>query len=90
MTGRVVSAASVASADDPWTPTINFLAALSEYDCPRPDPVSYCKTCLGKHDLKPLPGQETISPGRVVHYGQTDGRTLCGKDATGDRWWWPL
>jgi hypothetical protein len=57
---------------------------------PRPDVVSYCLTCLGPHNLKPLPAQETISPSGIVHYGQGDGNTFCGKDATSDGWWWPL
>lgn len=57
---------------------------------PRPPVKAYCKTCLGPNKLRPLPGQETISPRGVVHYGSSDGSTLCGKDATGDNWWWPL
>lgn len=56
----------------------------------RPDPVTYCKPCLGPRKLKPLPGQETISPNRVVHYGTPNGMTVCNKDATRDAWWWPL
>ena len=26
----------------------------------------------------------------VKHIGETDGRTLCGKDATSQVWWWRL
>lgn len=57
---------------------------------PRPTITRYCKPCLGPRNLRPLPGQETISSRGVVHYGMSDGTTLCGKDATDDSWWWPV
>lgn len=31
-----------------------------------------------------------VSPLGIGHEGADFGRTLCGKDATGDRWWWRL
>jgi hypothetical protein len=56
----------------------------------RPPVVSVCKTCAGPRNLAPLPAQEAISPRGVVHYGMNDGDTLCGKNATGPGWWWPV
>jgi hypothetical protein len=31
-----------------------------------------------------------VSPTGIAHQGAEYGETLCGKDATGDKWWWPL
>jgi hypothetical protein len=31
----------------------------------------------------------TVSPAGVIHFEALDGDTLCGHDATGERWWWP-
>lgn len=31
-----------------------------------------------------------LSPQGVMHVGMDGGKTACGLDATGDRWWWPL
>ena len=61
-----------------------------EETIPKPVVVSYCKICLGPRNLKPLSGQEVVSPSGVAHYGMDGGNTLCGHDATGDNWWWPL
>ena len=30
-----------------------------------------------------------VSPAGIAHFGSY-GDTVCGKDATGDNWWWPL
>jgi hypothetical protein len=30
-----------------------------------------------------------VSPRGVAHYAFDDGTTLCGKDATGPKWWRP-
>lgn len=46
-----------------------------------------CASCLraGEHY-----GCAVISPSGIAHIGCDGGNTLCGKDATGDAWWWPL
>ena len=31
-----------------------------------------------------------VSPSGLAHHGEDFGVTQCGKDATGDGWWWPL
>jgi hypothetical protein len=34
-------------------------------------------------------GRVIVSPQHVAHFGD-EGMTECGKDATGEKWWWPL
>jgi hypothetical protein len=35
-------------------------------------------------------GVVIVSPTGKAHHSDYDGRTTCGKDATGENWWWPL
>ncbi len=44
-----------------------------------------CKVC-GDLDR----GSEVVSPSGIAHIGEVEGDTKCGKDATGDAWWWPM
>jgi hypothetical protein len=53
---------------------------------PRPKVRDVCKVCEGS--------QETgigaiVSPQGLEHVGLAEGTTACGKDATGEGWWWP-
>lgn len=45
-----------------------------------------CKVCHGAREVY---GQGVVSPAGIVHITEYED-TLCGKDATGDAWWWPL
>jgi hypothetical protein len=46
-----------------------------------------CKVCLRGQEVY---GDGVLSPSGIAHivasYGDT---TLCGKNATGESWWWP-
>lgn len=47
-----------------------------------------CKVCLSGDELGY--GCGIVSPSGIAHIGVYGGDTRCGKDATGDGWWWPL
>ena len=60
-------------------------------DEPEPRPTIYrlcelCKVTREDHDNNKV----IVSPRGMAHFGADYGRTECGKDATGDKWWWPL
>ena len=46
-----------------------------------------CKVCRRAAESY---GCGVVSPSGVAHIGIDGGDTLCGHDATGDGWWWPL
>jgi hypothetical protein len=74
---------------DPWEPTRNFLAALSEWEYPRPDVRGGCMRCrVTPQDVDA--GRVIVSPTGLAHFGQDGGDTACGINATGNKWWWPL
>jgi hypothetical protein len=52
---------------------------------PRPALKDVCKVCEASGET----GYEVVSPQGLRHRGSTDGTTACGKDATGEGWWWP-
>lgn len=52
----------------------------------RPEIKRACKRC--KPDLDR--GAFIVSPRGLAHHGTDDGWTMCGHDATGRDWWWPL
>ena len=45
-----------------------------------------CKVCRRHAEVY---GTGVLSPSGVAHITEYED-TLCGKDATGDGWWWPL
>lgn len=47
-----------------------------------------CKSGSWKPDLMKEP--EVVSPTGRVHEGKEGGMTWCGRDATGEGWWWRL
>lgn len=59
---------------------------------PRPAVKRRCHTCERTDGI--LVGPEwcggVISVNGVMHVGTDVGFTACGKDATGDGWWWPV
>lgn len=55
---------------------------------PMPDVTANCKVCARVWPFKDG-GLFVVSPSGVAHHGD-GGDTLCGHDATGDNWWWPL
>lgn len=56
-----------------------------------PEVMRACSIC-GPTDDEILAGRVIVSPNGVAHHSDNDGdgRTDCGKDATGEHWWWPL
>lgn len=48
-----------------------------------------CKRC-GVTDRHIENGVFIVSPTGIAHFGEDDGDTSCGIDATGNGWWWPL
>jgi hypothetical protein len=46
----------------------------------------WCATCVKQE----VYGTGVVSPSGLMHVGVDGGDTRCGKDATGDGWWWPL
>lgn len=56
----------------------------------RPPLLGACKRCgVTAHDIAHRPGIVIVSPRRIAHYEAEYGMTACGKDATGEFWWWP-
>lgn len=49
---------------------------------------SICQAGSFKPDLMKEP--QVVSPTGRVHEGMEGGRTWCGRDATGPKWWWKL
>lgn len=45
-----------------------------------------CKVCRSAREVY---GQGVVSPTGIVHITEYED-TLCGKNATGSDWWWPL
>ena len=48
-----------------------------------------CRVC-GVTQTEIHSHQIIVSPLGVAHHGDEYGKTVCGKDATRDGWWWPL
>ena len=49
----------------------------------------HCHVCLKTDEARfSPPSQGIVSANGVEHIG-LNGDTACGKDATGDGWWWP-
>lgn len=67
-----------------------LVSAYSGEEVPKPAVVRQCKVCGNAWWAKGRPWTGIVSPRRVEHIGLNDGLTVCGKDATGDKWWWPL
>lgn len=59
-------------------------------ETPMPDVKRGCAVCRVTDDEILLSGHVIVSPRGIAHAGQDDGDTECGKDTTGDGWWWPL
>lgn len=55
----------------------------------RPKIKALCQRC-GITDEDVRRGSAIVSPAGVAHFGEDDGDTSCGIDATGSNWWWPL
>lgn len=58
-------------------------------EVPMPEVRRGCVLCKVT-DEELLAGYVVVSPTGIAHHGTDDGETECGKDATGDGWWWPL
>lgn len=61
-------------------------------EVPQPEILRYCKRCHKRLYISG-DGREffgVVSPVGVAHVGADGGDTLCGRDATGDKWWWRL
>lgn len=50
--------------------------------------VSRCLVCYPPGTTDDQTG--CVSRNGVEHVGDLYGMTFCGKDATGDGWWWPV
>jgi hypothetical protein len=48
-----------------------------------------CKRC-GVTERHIEEGRVVVSNKGVAHFGAGYGMTACGKDATGNGWWWPV
>jgi hypothetical protein len=59
-------------------------------EVPKPPVKRRCKVCF-RYDMDD-DVNGVVSPTGVEHHGHSyiGGDTLCGKDATGANWWWPL
>jgi hypothetical protein len=59
-------------------------------DVPRPTIKRLCQRCRPKiYPGDAAANMVIVSPLGTAHWGD-GGDTQCGRDATGDRWWWPL
>ena len=48
-----------------------------------------CRVCrVTEEDIRSR--QIVVSPQGMAHHGDEYGETVCGKDATKPKWWWPL
>jgi len=58
----------------------------------RPQIKSLCGSCrVTEKDTKDSVFNVILSPTGKAHFGRLEtGTTECGKDATSERWWWPL
>lgn len=65
-----------------------------EWAIPKPPVSRACKVCEGSIETRWAAtfkvGHGVVSPTGIEHTGLDGGLTACGKDATGDGWWWPL
>lgn len=77
------------SAEEGGEMTVPVPSGAGAYSRPRPDAEGECRRCA-KNWSRYLDVQLIVSPGGVEHFGLLDGSTLCGMDATGPEWWWPL
>lgn len=51
--------------------------------------VCFHRTLTWREQQEALRDAQLVSPTGLVHHAD-EGRTFCGKDATGDDWWWRL
>ena len=51
--------------------------------------IGRCRVCYPYGAYQTL-RQLVVSPNGLAHQEGYYGNTVCGKDATGDKWWWPL
>jgi hypothetical protein len=61
-------------------------------EVPRPTIIRRCRVCdVSANHLNEL-REVVVSPTGTAHHSseRDPGDTACGKDATGDGWWWPL
>jgi hypothetical protein len=49
-----------------------------------------CKLCAKSWPHPNHTHYAVVSPTGVAHVGADYGMTACGKDATGEDWWWEL
>jgi hypothetical protein len=63
------------------------MAAIIQEERPRPPVTNRCAVCDRKE-----PGLRywIVSPRGIEHHAADYGMTVCGKDATSPKWWWPL
>jgi hypothetical protein len=63
--------------------------SAQQEETPRPIVHRGCFACrVTMQDV--YEGRVIVSPQHVAHFGAGYGMTSCGKDATGNGWWWPL
>lgn len=58
-------------------------------EIPRPYVGRRCKRC-GVAEADVERDNVVVSITDTAHYGHDDGTTVCGIDATGPGWWWPI
>lgn len=69
--------------------TSGFSTNTPPDEVPRPPIKARCRTC--RVNLTEIRADVVVvSPKGMAHIGEDYGRTFCGRDATGDNWWWPL
>jgi hypothetical protein len=61
-----------------------------EVEIPKPNVVGRCRTCAATPWGACLWAFGVVSPTGIEHIGVDYGKTACGRDATGLKWWWPL
>lgn len=50
-----------------------------------------CPVCgRREHPINDLSDVMIVSPRGVAHHSDGWGVTICGRDATGENWWWRL
>jgi hypothetical protein len=74
--------------DAPVSEIVGFRTATFIESGETREVVRDCKVCRSAPEVY---GDGVLSPSGIAHivagYGD---HTLCGKDATGESWWWPL
>jgi len=63
---------------------------LPDQQLAKPPVIGRCRLCAQVFRTAGDDMWSVVSPSGLEHIGQDYGKTVCGRDSTGDEWWWTM